>query len=362
MSKAHKELFWCLEAGRSVAACTVMMTHFTGDLSRYGTGRVAHFFASLPIPGPFAAQYFFVLSGFVLMSAHRKDFGHASAVPQFWWRRACRIYPMYWIAFFIVSLYLYPALTPRVTFLQMTLLPASVTEFVSPAWTLRYEVAFYIMFGLCLLPYVGRILLAAWVFCVFWLWRPPALSGFLLCAPTAWLKHVSGHVPLFFSPFVIYYFMGMAAGLIRLTTPKSGMAAILLGAVILAAAAPWYGWGLTYGGPLMPAVTGTGFGAVMIGIAALERSGTLRMGIWSRRLGIVSYPLYILHVPIMLCVDEHIWGRWHFHGLGLIAFGAAYLSLLFGLSAAAAFLIDQPLQRRFRKMRLPVGRLREGTA
>lgn len=361
MTKAPKEIFASLEIGRFLAASIVVLTHFCGDLPRYGTGTAAHRIAALAFPTPLAVQYFFVLSGYVMMTAHRRDFGRLSAVWHFWWRRACRIYPMYWLGFALVTIYLYPVLTPRLAFVQMSLLPVSVTEFVSPAWTLRYEMAFYIMFGLCLLPYIGRVLLAAWVFSVFWLWRPAALSGFLLCAPTNFLKFFASQcAPLFFAPFEIYFFMGLAAGAVSLANTRVGIAAFLLGVAILIGAGPQYQWGYTYGGPLTPSVSGLGLALLIIGCVALERGGTLRAGAWARRLGAISYPLYILHIPIMLCVDERIWGRWHFHGVALLAFGAAYLALVFALSAAAAFLIDRPLQRVFKKIKLPGGKLRTG--
>jgi exopolysaccharide production protein ExoZ len=352
MSQAHMERLGSLEIGRFVAASTVVLLHVFGDLPRFGTGHVAAFSASLALmlPGPLAAQYFFVLSGFVMMTAHRRDFGQLSAVPRFWWRRAYRIYPMYWLSLAIVTIFLYPGLTPRLSFMLISLVPFEMTEFVSQGWTLRYEMAFYIGFGLCLLPYAGRVLLAFWVFGVLWCWRPAALASFLVCAPTQALNWAAHAAPLFFAPFDLFFFAGLAAGVIRFSNTKTGIAAIVLGIMIMVLAGPAYRWGLSYGGPLTPLATGSGLGLVILGCATLERSGALRVGAWARRLGTMSYPLYILHAQIMLLVGKVLWGRLHTHGLLLVVFCVVYLVVIFGASAAAAFWLDKPLQRVLRRV------------
>jgi len=362
VTAARRDTLGSLEIGRFLAASTVLLTHFCADTARYGSGPAANFFAALNPPAPLAVQYFFVLSGFVMMTAHRGDFGTFSAVWHFWWRRACRIYPVYWLGFGLMSYYLYPALTPHLAFLMVSLAPVSVVEFVSPAWTLRFEMAFYIAFGLCLLPYVGRVLLALWIFAVFWLWRPAALSSFLLFPPTQLLKYVAAHfAPLFFAPFEIFFFMGLAAGAIRLPGTKSGIAAICAGIAALATAGPLYQWGYTYGGPLTPAFTGCGIGLVILGFATLERSGALRLSGWARSLGAMSYPLYILHMPLMVYADGWFWGHVHLHGAALFAFGAAYLGGIYLICAAVAFLFDRPLQKTLRRIKIfPGGRLRAG--
>jgi peptidoglycan/LPS O-acetylase OafA/YrhL len=349
--QARSEILGTLEIGRFLAASVVVLTHFFGDLPHYGTGSTAGFLGAINLPAPLAVQYFFVLSGFVMMTAHRRDFGQLGALPRFWWRRACRIYPMYWLALASTAVFLYAALTPKTALLLVSLAPREMTEFVAQAWTLRFEMAFYIGFGLCLLPYVGRWILAVWVFGVFWCWRPAALHSFLLCAPTKALLWFSGHVaPLFFAPFDLFFFAGLAAGAIRLANARAGIAAIVLGVLVLALVGPDFAWGYSYGGPLTPAAIGAGLGLLMLGCAALERSGVLRIGAWARRLGAVSYPLYILHAQIMLLVGKLLWGRLHLHGAGMAGFAVVYLLFVFGTATAAAFWLDRPLQRVLRRL------------
>ncbi len=356
-AKAKRELLGSLEIGRFVAASIVALTHFLGELERYNNGTPDHFILAIKPPAPFAVTYFFVLSGFVMMAAHRRDFGRWGAVPHFWWRRACRIYPMYWLALGLVALIIDSAMPAQRIFNLVSLWPVPSPEFVSPAWSLRYEMAFYIMFGLCLMPYAGRLLLAVWVFSVFWLWRPAFMQGFLLCKPTILLGPFSAHVPAFFSPFEFYFFMGLAAGMFRPSSRLLGWGALAAGIIILIVLGPQYGWGSLYGAPMISAGTGAGVGAVIFGCAILERAGVFRFGPWARKLGAVSYPLYIMHTALMFAFSYYVFGKWSAQGVYLYLFGAAYLAGIFAISAAAAFLLDQPLQRGLRKLRLPPWRL-----
>jgi peptidoglycan/LPS O-acetylase OafA/YrhL len=301
-------------------------------------------------------QFFFVLSGFVMMTAHRGDFGSLAAVPKFWWRRACRIYPMYWLALALVAIVIHSALPlPRIWTL-ISLAPHDAQEFVTPAWSLRYEVAFYFAFGLCLLPYIGRVLLAAWVASVLWLWRPENLYFFLLCPPTRWLGHFSAHNSAFFSPFEFYFFMGLASGVFRPSHRGAGWGLALGGAAILLALGPWYDWGRNYGTPLTPLATGFGFGALILGCATLERSGAWHLGKWAQTLGAISYPLYILHTALIFLVWNISLGRWQFHGPALYLFGTTYLAAIFAISTITAFYIDRPLQRTLRRLTTPGAR------
>lgn len=350
MAAARPNTLGTLEIGRFLAASIVLLTHLCGDVARYGSGAGAKFFAAINLPTPLAVSYFFVLSGFVMMTAHHGDFGSLKAVPRFWWRRACRIFPVYWLALGLMVYYLYAALTPHLAVLMVSLAPVPVVEFVSPAWSLRFEIAFYLVFGLCLLPYIGRVLLGLWVCAVLWLWRPAALSSFLLCAPTKFLQSESVHFPLFFAPFEIFFFAGLAAAIIRLPGTRTGFAAIAAGVLLLLAAGPYYQWGSTYGAPLTPVFTGAGLGLVILGLATLERHGALRLGRWARRLGAMSYPLYILHIPLMVYADGWCWNRPHPQGAALFIFAALYLATLYLICAGATWLFDQPLQRTLRRI------------
>jgi exopolysaccharide production protein ExoZ len=350
LTDTSKQVFGSLEIGRFLAASIVVLTHFTGELRLYALAHTTHLPSPMSLPAPFAVQFFFVLSGFVMMTAHRGDFGRLAAAPKFCWRRACRIFPMYWLALAIVILTLHPTLPPQHLWALISLAPHTTQELVSPAWSLRYEVAFYIAFGLCLLPYIGRILLVSWVVSVLWLWRPAGWFFFLLNPLTLWLTHFSAHNPAFFTPFEFLFFMGLAAGLFRPSHRGAGWAFLLAGITILLSLGPWYDWGRNYGVPALHLATGFGFATLILGCATLERSGAWHLGPWARKLGAISYPLYILHTAIITLVWHISHNRWQFHGANLYLFGTLYLTAIYTLSALAAFCIDKPLQRGLRRI------------
>jgi peptidoglycan/LPS O-acetylase OafA/YrhL len=93
---------------------------------------------------------------------------------------------------------------------------------------------------------------------------------------------------------------------------------------------------------------GLAFAACIAGLGGLERAGALRTGALARRLGAVSYPLYILHLPLLLALAAAL-GHRHLAPVALAAFGALTLAALYAVCAAVAFGFDQPVQRLLRR-------------
>ncbi len=133
-----------LEIGRLAAASLVVVAHLFSTMPGLVRDAQASFFARVDLPAPLAVQFFFVLSGFVMAGAHGADRGRFWSVARhFLWRRACRIYPMYWLALALaVAMIGAPRGWHAAALLSLS--PAAATEDVPPAWTLRYEVEFYL--------------------------------------------------------------------------------------------------------------------------------------------------------------------------------------------------------------------------
>jgi peptidoglycan/LPS O-acetylase OafA/YrhL len=375
----HKPKFGALESGRFIAASLVVITHVFVDVNSHAAIPGNTIFGGYEAPGAIAVQYFFVLSGFVMINAHYNDFGKISSTPKFWWRRACRIYPLYWLALLIPVYYLHGFLTPRSSFQLFSLQPSTVQDFIPPAWSLRYEIAFYLMFGLCLLPYIGKPLLAAWVLAVCWVCCPAEIRDAINLPPPDTLNKIAarfaGH---FLSIFEFYFFAGLAAGWAFIAVKPSNLwslVSLTAGCVIIIMSLPFIEWGHSYGpagqaltfalgtgkrfivfkylnGPAIFApITGFAFGCMILGLAGLERHGTLRFGKFAGWLGKLSYPLYILHAPLMLIVSVEL------HWLKLGNAGLYWLLIVVLLSiyiicAMVTFLFDQPVQKQLRRIEL----------
>lgn len=348
-----------LELGRFIAAAVVMMCHAVPYMNSHAVPGTAPLFGNIQFPGPLGVQYFFVLSGFVMASTHHGDFGKLASAPKFWWRRACRIYPVYWLALCIPAYYLYGAMTPGVTFHLMALDPWHYKEYIPTAWTLRYEMAFYLMFGLCLLPYIGRPLLVLWVGLTAWHCFLPTspLVHPAFAMPFYWYLH--GRQPLFVSFMEGYFFSGLAAGYcfakFRFSRTAYGLI-LVAGLLLFLNHLPAEQWGLIYDlSPAYATLMAILLAAALLGLAGLERAGAFTLGRWAGWLGAISYPLYIFHAPVFLIVSNNLHLGLH-HAPGLYLRLAALISAIFLIAALVTFLFDQPVQRGLRRLTRTVWR------
>ncbi len=126
---------------RFIAAAIVVVYHFGKDATGFG---------GILAAGPQMVTFFFVLSGFVLgVSYFKKDIKKK----QFWWARAARIMPVYFLALAMSTLptiiqgnQIDPiSLVLNVSFLQswVSPYPQSIN---SPSWSLSVEAFFYVSF------------------------------------------------------------------------------------------------------------------------------------------------------------------------------------------------------------------------
>ncbi len=334
-----------LEFGRFLAASFVVITHLPA---------LAPALHGLAL-GPLAVQYFFVLSGFVMVVAHHADPPGWTRPLAFWWRRACRIYPLYWLILLPLALSGWHDIPPGGLWRLVSLNPATYPDLIPPAWTLRYELAFYFMFGLCLAPGIGRYVLGLWMFSVLWLYLPPEirwctwLTGWhwmrgglvirFLATANVYLVRTSNH---FVSAWEVLFFAGLAAGWVFSAVRPSrlaGGAALLLGALLCLHSLAISKWGVDYPNELHIPLAALGYALFLYGIVALETCGLFRCGKWGVRLGAMSYPLYIAHMPLFALLGWLLPG----HAGSLAMFAGAYLAAMI-----LTFYIDRPLQRALR--------------
>ena len=85
-----------LQAGRALAALAVAAFHLSITLGepRYLGERV---FEAFTHRGNLGVDFFFVLSGFIILHAHRRDIGVPGALGRYAWKRFARVFPIYWL-------------------------------------------------------------------------------------------------------------------------------------------------------------------------------------------------------------------------------------------------------------------------
>ncbi|MFN3674917.1 MAG: acyltransferase family protein [Sphingomonas pseudosanguinis] len=271
-----------IEALRGVAAIAVLLCHAATHVDlAFGTPTLR----ALMRPGHNGVDLFFVLSGFLLLFIHRRDVGQPVTMARYARRRVMRIYPVYWlalaatIAIALAGGHGWPA--PGRLLLSILLWPSTTVPLHPLAWTLQYEVMFYLIFALLLLHRVAGL---------------AAMALWLLAIVTAQVVPIGGGLAT--NIFAIEFFFGMAAAQMLHSRPPpprvaAGIATAgaigFLGGWALEAAGWLYGYGVA-----ARLVYGLSAAAMIGGAAGSE--ARLR---WPQSLigiGRASYAIYLFHL------------------------------------------------------------------
>jgi len=316
-----------LQAGRAFAAILVVVHHaalLSGTFS-FNAGR-------------FGVEFFFVLSGIVILSAHWDDIGNPHAVRSFAWKRFRRIYPVYWIVLLPQLLWIvtYPRTQnpwqrdPWVILSSILLIHIhSFHTTVTVAWTLFHEILFYAFFAVLILNRrVGIILMVLWLIPSFFAFNQPAPYG----------NH-------FFSPLHLIFAFGILAAWIMRSPRIPGPALLLLSGTALftwACCVAQIRENITDGYNLL-----AGFGAMLItlGLVEYERRGQLRVYAWLALLGDASYSIYLVHYPLLFALAPRAVAFLPQHHIPLVP--TMVLLTLLPVAAGLLFhlLLERPLLR-----------------
>lgn len=334
--RTSKERFIFLDGMRGLAALAVLWLH-TAEAFRLSFH---------PIHTPLAVDFFFCLSGFVVAYAYDSRIKTAMSTKVFMTKRLVRLYPMLFLGVALgwtAAVYATPrsagelaamalaafALVPLGLFVGQMAYPTNY-----PMWSLVFELIACLGYSLGTKRFTDRFLLGLLGVC-----------GLLLCVAIYFAGQVSTFGFMGYAPF--------AAGLIRVAYPflagvlifRSGVyrnlprsqpliLAAILAAVLLAPTAEtrWYDMAATI--LVLPAL-------VAFGATAPDSASA----IWLF-LGRISYPLYLVHYPVLKTIG-HATKEWD------ISRGpVAILAVLCAIAAAYAALVlyDIPLRKRLERM------------
>ncbi len=178
---------------RGVAALLVVLIHGISAPDKVVVEWIAPYFYKW---GPGGVDLFFVISGFIISTVateQAKKSGEISrwdVVREFLLKRFIRIYPIYWIALAVASFLggyflLSAPFLPARPFWQLFFLLDIVNNRIMAAWSLVYEMYFYMIIGMVMLAFRKQIFLglSIWgvisVYIVFYCFynRPELLSN-----------------------------------------------------------------------------------------------------------------------------------------------------------------------------------------
>ncbi len=311
-------MYKSLQAGRAIAALLVMLFHLGKVLAREKSFNLPEL--ALPFSfGDSGVEFFFVLSGFIIMTVHRKDVGRPKSVWSYVAKRLIRIYPVYWIVFAAIVLlsFLTGSQVPlhpqswNVWIKSLLLLPQDKVVLggqgapvLNVAWTLQYEVVFYSFF---LLAILNRTL--AWVVGAVWLLLCTVYRGYTLPFPAAF----------FLTDFVFVFFLGLLISEIsRRTrgTVQQWYKLLIVGLVLYGISALDSIFDTYILGDVRILHFGICSAIILLALVKLEDHGIVIGGSKIlQALGDASYSLYLLHFSVMTVVCK-VFLHFHFRDLG----------------------------------------------
>ncbi|MBI4742494.1 MAG: acyltransferase [Betaproteobacteria bacterium] len=280
-----------LQAGRAVAAVAVAAFHLTIQMghARYGGQPV---FGDYTRYGDFGVDFFFVLSGFIILFAHFEDIGKPGRWRNYAYRRFVRLFPIYWLytALFVLVLAIFGGTDAKI--------PVSVGDWVTAlslvrftagqpplpvAWTLFYELAFYAVFSILIVS--RRIgLLALGIFMVV-----------VACAYQFPADNSQTPFKVYTAAFNLYFLFGMCAYLLYRRGGGEGWIELILGVILTSAGLAV----VSVPRQIESMLLVLGFSLLLAGVTKLERHGVLNVPSFLRALGDASYTIYLTHVSIV---------------------------------------------------------------
>jgi peptidoglycan/LPS O-acetylase OafA/YrhL len=286
-----------IQALRGIAVVLVLFSHVAQMEWRHGWPET--FLPQFLAQGTGGVDLFFVISGFVMVLVSSGRFQQTGGFWQFIYRRAIRVYPIYWV-FSAVVLGVYFLRPGWVNssqggavdfFASFLLLPQEIHPLLGQGWTLEHEVYFYLVFAFALLlpeRWLPRFLLG-WAFVVALGWNLLGLGWHAL--DNNWVRHIA-------NPLTMEFILGALAARYPLRLGRQGgMYCVLAGLLLLAAGVATINYMHEPGLRLI--TRGVPVALIVWGAVAWERSGGLRAPRWLLAVGDASYSIYLSHMLVL---------------------------------------------------------------
>ena len=193
-----------LESLRGFAAILVVIYHISRHIERnhneFPLGSITEF-------GHAGVNFFFVLSGFIILHVHYSDINKPNQVSSYLFKRFARIYPFYWIV--VIGTLCLTIFSSSRSFPELEIIVKNLLLYpqgmdmliVGVSWTLQYEVLFYLAFiSLIINKRFGVVCFTLWLI--------------YLLFVNFYLPSTKEPINIFSSTFNFLFFMGLACAYI----------------------------------------------------------------------------------------------------------------------------------------------------
>lgn len=312
-----------LQGFRGVAAVAVVLHHASLSTDAFVQAGFGSGTARWLQLGYLGVDFFFVLSGFIILYVHADDVPTGSAARRYLGKRLLRVYPPYLpISIMLVLAYLAaPGMSAsggRQWSLasSLLLLPADQPPALSVAWTLVHEMVFYTVF---LVHFAWRrafpAIVALWVLVILVVNANAEVTG--------WLHYLLAWQNLEF-----------VMGMLTAVVVRRGLGSALHPAGWIAAGCLLAGLTLALTDPALQPATrplfGLGMAALVVGFARRDLASRSAPSAAWVMLGAASYSIYLVHNPL-LSLTQRVLAAAHFGWLPACATGVA-LAIAAGIS------------------------------
>lgn len=297
--------WFSIQGLRALAVLLVVGAHEHDFLDRF---HIHSIFQTLTALESWGVDLFFVISGFVMMTAHWNDFDVAGSPARFLMRRAIRIFPMYWL----VTLLLYglfsalPGLLlnwvgghSNLALSLALLVPRGRYPLLWVGWTLVFEMYFYYVFAASL-NFSRRLaltLIGGWAALI-------VVLQFVPLSQNIWYKTLTDGLVLEFTLGVLAGTL-VAKKMVLRTAPSLGLVALACVALTFAFHAAYDPrHELHVDLPLRFLTVGMPMALLLYGAVCLEARKKFAIPATFLFLGDASYSIYLTHAVFYVALGR----------------------------------------------------------
>ncbi len=288
-----------LQVGRFFAAFWVIMKHGHWQLFSPASIEAPH----NPVYGHYGVDFFFILSGFIITVTGQNYFKRPDRLGEFFIKRFARIYPLVFLLCLprvVLELAGGSGLSEIISqfISDVLLLPSNSKHMINTAWSLRFEMFFYLAFGFLMI--LGKRIF----------WSTLSVMVVLILFYNFSGAQFEGVDRYLFSKWNILFIVGCLIGEVEPWLRKRAnyscvltVGSMILGGVML------YTSGLSPDHAQKTIVeiiwSSIFFGGAVIGLCCLDYKGVKAPKIFIL-LGNASYCMYLLHGSILFQIRTHI--------------------------------------------------------